>query len=71
MNNRIITLIVVASLAALGAAAGGYWFGTRSVGTTAVVSPSSPAERKPLFYHHPMNPEVTSPVPAPLMGTIK
>ncbi len=55
--------IIVALLAMALGAAGGYWFAGRS-------SDSSPApatqgaEREPLFYRNPMNPEVTSPVPA-------
>lgn len=69
MNNTVTPIVLLASLAALGAAAGGYWFGTQSADTTADVSSasstgSSPAGRKPLFYRHPMNPDVTSPVPA-------
>lgn len=41
--------------------AGGYWLARQQP------APSSPAkviERKPLFYRHPMNPQVTSPTPA-------
>ena len=33
MNNKVTMVLVLASLAVLGAAAGGYWFGTRSSNT--------------------------------------
>ena len=38
----------------------GYWFSPKAVQT----SPNAPAERKPLYYRNPMNPAITSPVPA-------
>jgi Cu(I)/Ag(I) efflux system membrane fusion protein len=55
------TIIAVVAAAAVGAAAGHWWPikspGTSSEGSTAAV-------RKPLFYRNPMNPSVTSSVPA-------
>ena len=52
-------LIVPALLAALAAGAGGgYWFATQQ-------TPSATAhEKEPIYYRNPMNPEITSPVPA-------
>lgn len=41
----------------------GYWLASRGDGDTPVAT-QVPAERKPLFYRNPMNPEITSPVPA-------
>jgi len=52
---------VVVLLAAVGA--GAYWLG-RTQTVPAGVTPAAPAEHKPLFYRNPMNPEITSPVPA-------
>jgi Cu(I)/Ag(I) efflux system membrane fusion protein len=57
--NRVIALIVGA-VALVGIGAGiGYWLGR-------VEAPTPPAagKRTPLFYRNPMNPEITSPVPA-------
>ncbi len=64
MNNKVITFYLLAGLAVLGAVAGGYWLGTKSGGTATDVSSSSPEVKEPLYYQNPMNPEVTSPVPA-------
>jgi Cu(I)/Ag(I) efflux system membrane fusion protein len=55
------TLLAVAAAAALGAAAGHWWPGKPS-GTSS--EGSSTAARKPLFYRNPMNPAVTSSLPA-------
>ena len=61
MNTKLI--VIAAGALVIGAGAG-YWFGQAGVsgtpGAVAVVA----TERKPLFYRHPMNPDVTSPVPA-------
>jgi Cu(I)/Ag(I) efflux system membrane fusion protein len=61
MNNRL-GIILAAVLLAVGLA-GGYWFARQSKQESAP-SPTAEAERKPLFYRNPMNPEITSPVPA-------
>jgi len=60
MNKQTIVVIVIALVLGLG---GGYWFGSGSSpeGETAQ---SSEAARKPMFYRNPMNPAITSPVPA-------
>jgi Cu(I)/Ag(I) efflux system membrane fusion protein len=61
MNNK---LVVVTAVALIFGVSAGYWLGQSSPagssGGTALVE----AERKPLFYRNPMNPTVTSPVPA-------
>jgi Cu(I)/Ag(I) efflux system membrane fusion protein len=67
MNSRNILLTAVVLLALAGGAAGGYWFADRSAGTGhAMHESAAPAagEKTPLFYRNPMNPEITSPVPA-------
>lgn len=55
--------IIVALLALALGAAGGYWFAGRSPDSLPAPATQG-AEREPLFYRNPMNPEVTSPVPA-------
>ncbi|GMR17225.1 MAG: efflux RND transporter periplasmic adaptor subunit [Gammaproteobacteria bacterium] len=57
MNKSIILTAIVMLVVGLGA---GYWFAGGSGGS----SPAASTERKPLFYRSPMNPAVTSPVPA-------
>ena len=62
MNNRNLAIagIIVALLAGLG---GGYWIaGMRHAADTPVESGSG--NREVMFYRNPMNPEITSPVPA-------
>ncbi len=70
MNKTLLTIIICVTIALGAGLAGGYYFaGTRS-STGQVVTPSdtSPAtasaEKEVLFYRNPMNPGVTSPVPA-------
>ncbi len=61
------TIIVAVISAAIGAgvmATLGYWRGDSGQGTSVAESSSAAPERKPLFYRNPMNPEITSPVPA-------
>jgi membrane fusion protein, copper/silver efflux system len=55
-KSTIITAIVMLTVGL----ASGYWF----AGGAGDASPAASAERKPLFYRSPMNPSVTSPVPA-------
>lgn len=60
MNKSIIATGVIALLIGSGS---GYWIASgKSVGTAN--KPTVSAEKKPLFYRNPMNPEITSPVPA-------
>ena len=58
MNKAILFTALVAT--GLGAA-GGYWLALQHRGSTA--DTVEQAEQKPIFYRHPMNPAVTSPVP--------
>ncbi len=57
MNKSMLWTALVA--AALGVS-GGYWLAAERIGSTTAVS----SAKKPLFYRHPMNPSVTSTVPA-------
>ncbi|MEF3076617.1 MULTISPECIES: efflux RND transporter periplasmic adaptor subunit [unclassified Methylobacter] len=60
MNKQ--TVITAILMLALGAG-GGYWLASRQmVHEQSAVAPAAP--KKPLFYRNPMNPDVTSPVPA-------
>jgi len=53
---------IITAVAMLAVGAGiGYWFSERSDQGPAIVSQSA---REPIFYRHPMDPSVTSPVPA-------
>jgi len=68
MNKKSIGIAIITL--ALGMV-GGYWLTSRYMGMSVKMNPSGTkseqkvkAERKPLFYRNPMNPEVTSPVPA-------
>jgi membrane fusion protein, copper/silver efflux system len=61
MNNKTITFLLLVILAA---AAGGYWLGTRSIANAPITTGSATNEPQPLFYRNPMNPEITSDVPA-------
>jgi len=62
MNNKATTFSLLAGLAILGAATGGYWFGTQGTANGPVTVNSAPDEPQPLFYRNPMNPEITSDV---------
>ncbi len=63
MNKNIIGVAIITL--ALGAG-GGYWLASQQqpAVTQSGQSAKAETERKPLFYRNPMNPEVTSPVPA-------
>jgi membrane fusion protein, copper/silver efflux system len=62
MNKQIIIAFCLALVIGGG---GGYWY-ARNVSNehTAAAPTNSAQERKPVFYRNPMNPEITSPVPA-------
>jgi Cu(I)/Ag(I) efflux system membrane fusion protein len=67
MNNKIIFVGLTICIAALGGVAGGYWYANKSIQSAHQQHNStatSAEQEKPLFYRNPMNPEVTSPVPA-------
>jgi Cu(I)/Ag(I) efflux system membrane fusion protein len=57
MNRSAVLLVLAALILGL---ASGYWLAEFREGS----EPSTPAEKKVLYYRHPMNPSVTSPVPA-------
>lgn len=59
-RNSIIATAVIALLVGGGA---GCWFASGQSEDT-VSKPSAAVEKKPLFYRNPMNPAITSPVPA-------
>jgi Cu(I)/Ag(I) efflux system membrane fusion protein len=67
MNNKIAIAAIIAILTTLAGTYGGYWFATQQHAadtsghaTTATATP----KKEPLYYRNPMNPEVTSPLPA-------
>ena len=61
MNKNIIAAAIVALLVGAG---GGYWISAARSPQAADQQAAAPAARKPLFYRNPMNPSITSPVPA-------
>lgn len=64
MSKQSAVVLVLAFLAALAmGAGGGYWYATRWGLKMAGPTPRALVQN-PLFYRHPMNPEITSPVPA-------
>jgi Cu(I)/Ag(I) efflux system membrane fusion protein len=62
MNRSTLLILVGIALVAISAGTG-YWLGVNKH-PAATRALSVEGERKPLFYRNPMNPEVTSPVPA-------
>ena len=62
MNNKFTLMFLVAVGALVAGLAGGYWYATSETDDAAFASLEQ--EPQPLFYRNPMNPEVTSPVPA-------
>ncbi len=63
MNKTALLMGIIALAAGLG---GGYWLAQQQEQATSMAPGAEPqqAQRKPLFYRHPMNPTITSPVPA-------
>ena len=61
MNNPLRNAVTISVIALL-AGGGGYWFANQQTEQMNIQPVSD--EREPLFYRNPMNPEVTSPVPA-------
>jgi Cu(I)/Ag(I) efflux system membrane fusion protein len=62
MNSKITLVFLVALGALVVGLAGGYWYATSESDDAILISLDS--ARQPLFYRNPMNPEVTSPIPA-------
>ncbi|VAW61534.1 Probable Co/Zn/Cd efflux system membrane fusion protein [hydrothermal vent metagenome] len=61
MNKNIIVVAIVTLAIGLG---GGYWLAGQNKSKDLIAADSTSGERKVLFYRNPMNPDVTSPVPA-------
>mgnify|MGYP000630776712 CR=1 FL=1 len=62
MNKQ--TLVVAVLVALIAGAGGGYWFASHTAMEVASMDGDKEQTRKPLFYRNPMNPNITSPVPA-------
>ncbi len=62
MNSKPLGIVIVAAVVVAGA--GGYWLGTTKSTPDPDSGVSTSGARQPLHYRNPMNPEVTSPVPA-------
>ncbi|ODU05283.1 MAG: efflux transporter periplasmic adaptor subunit [Thiobacillus sp. SCN 63-1177] len=60
MNKSVIATAIIALLIGSGI---GYWVSSERSAESAAEQPAA-GERKPLFYRNPMNPGITSPVPA-------
>lgn len=56
-------VLIIAPLMLIIGLAGGYWFAHITQLTPQEVTTASESDAKVLFYRHPMNPEVTSPIP--------
>ena len=63
MNNKTMLVALAIVIAAMGGAAVGY-FANQSTSTAHNTLLEGSNEKQLLFYRNPMNPEVTSPVPA-------
>jgi Cu(I)/Ag(I) efflux system membrane fusion protein len=62
MNKKLLGIVIITLVLGAG---GGYWLASQKQSATqGPQSAKADSERKPLFYRNPMNPEVTSPVPA-------
>jgi Cu(I)/Ag(I) efflux system membrane fusion protein len=67
MNKKIPASIALVALALLASAYGGYWFATQQSGLSHAdqgQAATANDKQEPLYYRNPMNPTVTSPVPA-------
>ena len=63
MNNSTKTIIAATLISSVFGIAGGYWLAGINNMPSAETS-SADSTEEPLFYRNPMNPEITSPVPA-------
>jgi Cu(I)/Ag(I) efflux system membrane fusion protein len=64
MSRQSIAVLMTGILALTIGAGGGYWLATESEMRAPAITPDGHLAKKPLFYRNPMNPEITSPVPA-------
>ena len=62
MNKQILVAAVLVALIA--GAGGGYWLASQMAMEVSSMGEDTEQTRKPLFYRNPMNPNITSPVPA-------
>ncbi len=62
MNNQTVMVAILVALAVGGG--GGYWFASRMAVDAVNMAGNAEQDRKPLFYRNPMNPAITSPLPA-------
>ncbi|MCF6336370.1 MAG: efflux RND transporter periplasmic adaptor subunit [Gammaproteobacteria bacterium] len=62
MNKQTVMVAILVALAVGGG--GGYWFASRMAPDAMSTAGDAKQERKALFYRNPMNPAITSPVPA-------
>ncbi len=62
MNKQTVMVAILVALAVGGG--GGYWFASRMAADAVNTAGNAEQDRKPLFYRNPMNPAITSPVPA-------
>lgn len=63
-KQSIVMVLMTGALALAIGAGGGYWLATESETAAPLDTAGEPQAKKPLFYRNPMNPEITSPVPA-------
>lgn len=63
MNNKVTAIIAAALISGVFGIAGGYWFAWLDTAPSEITSDDS-SNKEPLFYRNPMNPDITSPVPA-------
>ncbi|MFZ0257104.1 MAG: efflux RND transporter periplasmic adaptor subunit [Gammaproteobacteria bacterium] len=63
-KQSIAVMVMTGVLTLVVGVAGGYWLASQHETTASMDTSSEPPAKKPLFYRNPMNPEITSPVPA-------
>ena len=66
MNKQtlVVSLTVAVLVALIAGAGGGYWFASQMAMDASSMSSDTEQAQKPLFYRNPMNPNITSSVPA-------
>ena len=62
MNSKMTLVAIIVAIGLVVGFFGGYWFADRNIPEP--VAQAADDQPKPLFYRHPMNPDITSPVPA-------
>jgi len=65
MNKNVLSqTVAVSAVALILGLAGGYWLASKPMSESSEPDTSAQSERKVLYYRNPMNPAITSPVPA-------